>query len=227
MVALFTGLTLGLLQGVRHAFEPDHLAAVTTIVAERRARRQTQTMLLGAAWGLGHTITLVLVGGAMLLLRESIPPQIESAFELAVAFMLVFLGTRGILRAVRDGRAGPRTVHAHGAEKHEHSGPHDHLHVRGWTLARRPLLIGLVHGLAGSGALTALVLSRVTSTAAGIAFMVLFGLGSTLGMAVLTGVLGLPLAQLARHPRAMPIVMGVTSAISLVVGVAWAVRALV
>lgn len=244
MLATLTGLLFGLLQGVRHAFEPDHLAAVSTLVADpgkpagaSGRRVPLRALFLGAAWGLGHTITLMVVGGALLLLRTSIPPRVEAAFELCVAIMLVVLGARSVARAFVEGSRGAHHVHAHGERRHSHAGAHDHVHLRwlagdpgrqtgGWPLARRPLLIGLMHGLAGSGALTAVVVSRVSSTAAGLAFMLLFGVGSTAGMAALTGVMGWPLAKVARHPRAMSWLLGATGALSLIVGVVWGVRTL-
>jgi ABC-type nickel/cobalt efflux system permease component RcnA len=225
MLFTLTGLLLGLLQGLRHAFEPDHLAAVSTMVAERRAARATAWV--GAAWGLGHALTLLCVGGALILLRARMPSWVEDASEVFVAIMLVVLGIRSLVRAVKDGRSGPPTEHAHHGEKHVHAGTHDHVHLDGWTLARRPLLVGLVHGLAGSGALTALVMSKLPTLAASLWFIVLFGAGATIGMALLTGLLGWPLSRMARSPRALPVLMGLTGAASLVVGVVWGAKILV
>jgi ABC-type nickel/cobalt efflux system permease component RcnA len=219
MLVTLAGLLLGLLQGVRHAFEPDHLAAVSTLVADRRTARSP--LLIGAAWGLGHTLMLLVVGVVVLALRARIPAMVEEVCELLVAAMLIALGARALVRAFKDGRQGPHTLHAHGAGTHAHSGAREHVHVRSWTIARRPLLIGLVHGLAGSGALTALVFAQLSSDAARVAFMLLFGVGSTIGMAVLTGLLGWPLARAMKHPRALPALLGATGLVSLVVGVAW------
>jgi hypothetical protein len=219
MLLTLTALLFGLLQGARHAVEPDHLAAVSTIVAERATPRSG--LLLGAAWGLGHTLTLLAAGAILFALRAQLPARVEDACELAVAVMLVALGTRAIVRAAREGRSGPTHVHSHGGHEHAHAAGAPHVHVRGWTLARRPLLIGLVHGLAGSGALTALVLAKMASLGAAIAFMLLFGIGSTLGMALLTGMLGWPVAHIARRRGGIALVLGVTGVVSLALGVAW------
>ena len=115
--------------------------------------------------------------------------------------MLVGLGWRAIYQAARQGPRGPPHVHHHGRVVHSHPGVPAHVHVGRWTLARRPLLVGAVHGLAGSGALTALVLTTLPSTAERMTYMALFGLGSTFGMAALSGVLGWPLAQTRRASR--------------------------
>jgi len=125
--------------------------------------------------------------------------------------MLVGLGIRAIVIAMRQGAIGPAHTHHHGPLMHNHAGATPHVHVGRWTLARRPLLVGAVHGLAGSGALTALVLATLTTTAARITYMALFGFGSTVGMAVLSGLLGWPLAKLGAN-RAM------TRALSIAVG---------
>jgi ABC-type nickel/cobalt efflux system permease component RcnA len=219
MLVTLAGLLLGLLQGVRHAFEPDHLAAVSTLVADRRTARAP--LLIGAAWGVGHTLMLLVVGVAVLALRARVPAMVEELCELLVAIMLIALGARALYRAVVDGRKGPHTLHAHGGDTHAHEGAAEHVHLRRWTIARRPLLVGVVHGLAGSGALTALVFAQLSSDAARVAFMLLFGVGSTVGMAVLTGLLGWPLARAMKHPRALPVLLGTTGLVSLVVGIGW------
>ena len=113
--------------------------------------------------------------------------------------MLIGLGLRAIYLAARQGPAGPAHVHHHGHTVHVHQGAPAHIHIGTWTLARRPLLVGAIHGLAGSGALTALVLTTLPSTAARLTYMVVFGLGSTLGMAALSGP-----ARLAARARGQP-----------------------
>src|SRR5439155_276978 len=148
------GSTLGAVLGIRHALEPDHLAAVSTLVADQR--RPAGGVILGLCWGLGHTLALVAVGVALIGLRARMPPQIADLFELAVAVMLIALGVRAIRRAALQGPAGPLARHQHGPIVHVHPGVPQHLHVGSLTLARRPLLVGIVHGVAGSGALTAL-----------------------------------------------------------------------
>ena len=200
---------LGSLLGMRHAIEPDHLAAVSTLVtAERNPYRAAW---LGFCWGIGHTLSLVLAGLSVLLLRDEIPPAAAWAFELAVAVMLVYLGVSAIARAARQGGEGPVVAHRHGARVHQHHTAAAHLHLGRWTLARRPLLIGAVHGLAGSGALVALVPATLPTTSMRVVYMVLFGLGSAAGMAVMSGLLGWPLARLGARPsfgRAVTLLVG-------------------
>jgi len=135
--------------------------------------------------------------------------------------MLVGLGLRAILRAARQGPEGPTYAHQHGRLVHVHPGVPAHLHIGRWTLARRPLLIGAVHGLAGSGALTALVLATLPSTAARLAYMALFGLGSTIGMAALSGMLGWPLGRVAKHPALARAISLAVGCISTGLGVWW------
>ena len=197
VLELITGSGLGSLLGMRHALEPDHLAAVSTLITGERSH--ARAAWLGACWGLGHTLTLVAAGAALIFLRAEMPATASDAFELAVAVMLVGLGLRAVYQAVGEGRAGPARAHHHGLMVHTHPGVPAHVHIGRWTLARRPLLVGAVHGLAGSGTLTALVLATLPSTSARLVYMALFGLGSTVGMAALSGLLGWPLGRLARH----------------------------
>ena len=219
---ILSGSALGSLLGMRHALEPDHLTAVSTLVTTAPDHRgRYRAAMLGAFWGLGHTLSLVLVGAVLVVLRAEMPARVSDLFELFVAAMLVGLGVRAILVAVRQGPVGPSHVHHHGHLVHTHAGVTPHVHVGRWTLARRPLLVGAVHGLAGSGALTALVLATLTSTTAQITYMALFGFGSTLGMAMLSGLLGWPIARLGSNrmlTRAVSVVVGCTS---IVLGLAW------
>jgi hypothetical protein len=209
VLEFMTSSGLGSLLGMRHALEPDHLAAVSTMVTGERT--SARAALLGVCWGLGHTFSLIVAGTLLVVLRAEMPARVADAFELAVALMLIGLGSRAIYLAARQGSAGPAHVHQHGHTVHAHHGASAHIHIGAWTLARRPLLVGAVHGLAGSGALTALVVATLPSTAARITYMALFGLGSTLGMAALSGLLGWPLARAGRH-------RGVARAISFAVG---------
>jgi hypothetical protein len=199
MTATLWAVALGLLVGARHAFEPDHLAAVGTLVAD--ARGPMRAAWLGAAWGLGHTMALGVVACLLALLGSALPANIERVLELGVAVMLLVLGARGIVQAVRDHRRGPAFTHAHGTAAHAHGGADQHVHVAGRTLAVRPFVIGVVHGLAGSGALTALATATFTDVRSRLAYVLLFGAGSVLGMAAISGLAGWPLAQLTRAPR--------------------------
>jgi cytochrome c biogenesis protein CcdA len=210
------GLFLGLAVGLRHAFEPDHLTAVATLATETRDPKRGAA--LGALWGLGHTLSLVIVGVVLIALGEALPVRLAAWFELAVSGVLIALGIRAIARAWRQGQAGPVHAHAHGGHAHVHAGPDAHVHVGQWTLAWRPLAVGIVHGLAGSGALTALVFARLPTTAGRIAYIAVFGAGSVAGMAVASALVGASLRSLARWQRTLTLAAG---ALSIGLGVAW------
>lgn len=219
VLELMTSSGLGSLLGMRHALEPDHLAAVTTLVTGERSGYKAA--FLGVCWGLGHTFALIAAGTVLVILRAEMPVRAADTFEFCVALMLIGLGLRAIYLAARQGAAGPAHVHHHGHTVHVHEGAPAHVHIGTWTLARRPLLVGAVHGLAGSGALTALVLATLPTTAARLTYMVVFGLGSTLGMAALSGLLGWPLARAGQHrglARALSLAVGCAST---VLGVVW------
>src|SRR5207302_1579363 len=186
--------------------------AVSTLVAEEP--RSIRAIFLGVCWGVGHTLALVVVGVALIALRAELSARLTDIFELSVAIMLVALGTRAIRRAARQGPAGPSALHQHGPIVHRHPGVSKHVHVAGWTLARRPLLVGIVHGLAGSGALTALVLTTLPTTTARLVYIMLFGAGSTLGMAMISGLLGWPLARAGQNAsvtRVLSFAVGLSS----------------
>jgi hypothetical protein len=171
MVSLFTSWSLAFLLGLRHATEPDHVAAVATLVPEQRNARRA--MQLGAAWGLGHSLAILACGGALLMFRQSMSERTSDWLELTVAGLLLVLGTRSILRALRK-PIEPVEIEARDA---------DHVHEPSRHSRRKSLLIGLLHGTAGSGSLAALVFANVPDLRAGFAYMVFFGAGSLLGMA--------------------------------------------
>ncbi|HKP62223.1 MAG TPA: hypothetical protein VJV78_36070 [Polyangiales bacterium] len=203
MGSLITAWTLALALGVRHASEPDHLVAVSTLVAgEPNARRAAR---LGAIWGIGHSLALLVVGGALLVLHGQLSVRMAAVFELGVAGMLLLLGFRSIARAVQIRR---------GESGHEHG--HGHMYG-GW----RSLSVGLVHGLAGSGALTALALASMPSLGSGLVYMVCFGLGSVVGMAALSGLIGVPLSRACSRLQLRAAALATTGLLSVVVGLAW------
>jgi hypothetical protein len=207
MLTMTLGWLWGLGQGLRHALEPDHVAAVSTVVAEQRGPRASATF--AAAWGAGHALVLLLFGGALTLLRAELSESVAAVFELLVAVMLLVLGARGIVLAVAAWRV-PRT-------------PAAHTHRTAPFGLARPVAIGVVHGLAGSGALTALVLAQWPSPAQGLVFIALYGLGAMVGMAILAGIAGIPLARFVQSRRGVPIVLGASGAFSLVLGFVWGV----
>ncbi len=218
MLTLFTALGFGFVLGMRHALEPDHVAAVSALVAERPGWRRGA--LLGASWGIGHGVALLGLGGALFLLRARLPEPLADGLELVVAIVLIGLGVRSLRRAFRRGE-GPAQPHRHGGRHHAHAtNGAAHVHLGALTVSRRPLLIGLAHGLAGSGALTALVLASMPTTVAGLLYIALFGLGSVGGMALLTALAGWQLRRLAIG-RAHTLLLGLAGTFSLLLGFAW------
>jgi hypothetical protein len=228
VLELLTSSGLGSLLGLRHALEPDHVAAVTTLVADygHRDRSRTSAAFLGMCWGLGHTATLIAAGALLVVIGAEMPPSAATLFELAVALMLVGLGVRSIVNAARQGPAGPIHAHHHGRVIHTHPGALAHLHIGRWTFARRPLLVGAMHGLAGSGALTALVLATLPSTAARLLYMLVFGMASTLGMAAMSGLFGLLLARAGHNQRFARVVSFAVGCLSTAMGLAYGSKVL-
>jgi High-affinity nickel-transport protein len=210
---------LGLLFGVQHATDPDHILAVATIVS--RTRRFGAGALIGIFWGLGHTATITAVGLAIIALNLTIAPAVGVLMELAVALMLMALGAARILWVFRGSDAVPL---AHLTEPHLHeeaAGLHSHPHAHGDRLHRHPhihpprglmlalqtvgpaqairsLCVGLVHGLAGSAAVALLALTMIRSAWAAAGYLLLFGVGTMAGMTAITALFSLPFA--ARTP---------------------------
>jgi hypothetical protein len=200
---MFGILGLGFLLGMQHALEADHIAAVSSI-----AVRRTQIgdiVRHGLTWGLGHTLTLFVFAGAAILLGHAIPESVARPIETAVGIMLVGLGAHVLWRLWRDRvhfhmhGHGDGTVHIH---VHSHAGetiPHAraaHAHAHGFRW--RTLLVGLMHGMAGSAALLVLTVSQASSPALGLGYVALFGIGSMVGMGALSTVIAVPLAVSAR-----------------------------
>ncbi len=178
-------LFIGMLLGIRHAFDADHILAVSTMILEHKS--PYKTALVGSFWGIGHTTTLFIAGLLILLLKIYIPERINLFFEFCVGLMLVFLGIRAIQR--KD------TIHAHQHSHMDISHTHyhnlkekSHLHQH-----HKSFLIGAIHGLAGSGVLTILVLTTIKNVLEGMYYILLFGIGSVVGMTLISILLGLPL----------------------------------
>jgi ABC-type nickel/cobalt efflux system permease component RcnA len=195
--SIFPALGLGFLLGLTHALDADHVAAVGTLVSETAGFRRSS--LLGMSWGVGHSASLLVAGLLVLGLRFTIPPRLSAAAELAVGLMLVGLGARAIWKVLREKRLHWH-VHEHSGLCHLHVHAHTladgapHAHAHPFPLERRPFLVGCLHGLAGSGPLTLLVLSTLSSPLAGLAYLGLFSLGSIAGMSLLSGLLSFPVA---------------------------------
>lgn len=193
-------LALGFFLGMRHATDADHVVAVSTIVSRQRSLRAA--LPIGALWGVGHTLTILLVGGAILLFGVVIPPRLGLGMELSVALMLVVLGALNVRSVLKDARAiarhGSAGGHGHRHEHggHEHGG-HGHSHEPPARGVLRPLLIGIVHGMAGSAAVALLVLGAINSPLLGLVYLLVFGVGTVAGMVLITCVLAVPLAVAA------------------------------
>lgn len=183
---LFVLLGTGMILGLKHAFDADHIAAVSTIVT--RTDSLPRSLRYGAVWGSGHTATLLVVGLVVLLFKVTIPDPVAAAFEGIVGLMLIVLGVNVFWSVLATN--GDASVEERGQS-------HGHDHEGVWTAWRsmdwRSFAVGAVHGLAGSAALMLLVLSTVTSVLAGVVYILVFGVGSILGMLFFSGVLALPL----------------------------------
>ncbi len=214
-VTILTALLFGFLLGVKHALDADHIVAVTAIVS--RSRSLFRSVLVGLSWGIGHTLTLFAVGFAVLVFKLTIPERLALSMEFVVGLLLVVLGVPLIWQLVVS-----KThvhLHQHGDKRHIHSHfhhdipSHDHQHIR------RPLLMGMVHGLAGSGALTLLVVSSMSSVAQGLVFLLVFGVGSILGMMLFSGLIGIPFRLTAGLSLRLNLwVRGAAGLISIVLG---------
>ncbi len=202
---------LGFLLGMRHATDADHVIAVTTILA--RSGRFLHGTLIGALWGFGHTVTVLVVGSGIIAFNVVIPPPVGLAMELAVAVMLVLLGVlnlTGTMKRITERFTPPAPIHGH-AHEHLHAHdpstdlhPHGHAHLHGhgtdegllatfgWFQLLRPVAVGLVHGLAGSAAIALLVLATIRDTGLALAYLLIFCGGVAAGMAILTTLIGLP-----------------------------------
>lgn len=200
---MFGILGLGFLLGMQHAMEADHVAAVSSLAARKTDIRDI--IKHGLTWGLGHTLTLFAFAGAAILLGRAIPEHVAGPLEAAVGFMLVGLGLHVLWRLWSDRVHFHRHGHVDGSEHlhlHSHANettPHRrdaHAHQHGFRW--RSLLVGLTHGMAGSAALLVLAVSQVANPIHGILYILLFGVGSMLGMAALSSVIAVPLAVSAR-----------------------------
>jgi nitrile hydratase accessory protein len=210
-VGFIASAALGSLLGMQHAFEPDHLAAVATLMTGERS--SAKAAWLGACWGLGHTLTLLAAGTALVALRADMPTSATMAFELGVVLLLIGFGARAIYLAACN--ALPRRTHSHAKPTSSRL-----LDIDRWTLVR-PLLVGAVHGLAGSGALTALVVATLPSTTTRLGYLALFGIGSTLGMVALSGLLGWQIARMGSDRAVVRTFSLAVGCVSTVLGLFW------
>jgi high-affinity nickel permease len=185
-VSVDSVMALGFVLGLRHATEADHLAAISTIVSERRSL--LSSLVVGGMWGCGHTLSLMIAGVGVLLLRYQMTDRTAHVLELGVGIMLVLLGVN-VLRTLAHRGASHRPDHAAFASSSNSDG---------WLVAR-PLLVGMVHGLAGSAPLLLLALTVVSSSLAAFFYMAVFGVGSMIGMALMSLLLSVPARLTVDH----------------------------
>ena len=221
LISLFSVIALGFFLGMRHATDPDHVIAVTTIVARHRSVKHAA--LIGGLWGVGHTLTILAVGGAIILLGWVIPTRVGLSMEFSVGLMLILLGIlnlTGMMQWINSNFSIPAATagevhshaHSHGDIVHSHSHTHDsdshshdashaplnwldrHFSGIGFYQLVRPLVVGLVHGLAGSAAVALLVLTTIRDPLWATLYLAVFGVGTIAGMMLITAAIGVPFA---------------------------------
>ena len=201
-------LSIGLVVGLKHATAVDHVVAISTIVSHQK--NVFRSAVVGALWGAGHTASLLVISVIVLSLRVAIPERVSGWLEFGVALMIIGLGISALWRALRKNSEVHVHQHSHDGLSHTHvhfhenenkqapasHSPHSHVvSLIGW----KPVLIGMMHGLAGSGALTLLLLTQISSSLLGFLYVGTFGFGTIVGMLLMSGLIGLPFAFTSRE----------------------------
>jgi high-affinity nickel permease len=204
-MSLLAILALGFFLGMRHATDSDHIVAMTTIVSREKSIRAAS--IVGALWGVGHTLTILLVGGAIVLFGIVFPPRVGLTMEFSVAVMLVVLGAMNVagfrneMKRLQERAPGSVTPSApHGeADAHTHHSLGFVARVGGPRAALRSVVVGTVHGLAGSAAVALLVLTTIRDSRWALLYLFVFGIGTIAGMMLITSALAVPLVHTARR----------------------------
>src|SRR4051812_4687227 len=218
-VTLLSILGLGFILGIKHAIEPDHVIAVSTIASQ--SKKLWHASLAGVFWGIGHTVTLFIVGIILILMKGEIPEKWAMSLEFLVGIMLVYLGVKTILsfkniHVHRHDHDGDDHKHVH---SHTNSGEHEHKHQHKNATYLKSMFIGLVHGLAGSGAMVLLTISTVKSVGEAAIYILIFGGGTVIGMLFFTTIIGIPFV-LSKKNKTISRPLGIlTGVISTVFGV--------
>ncbi|MDR0845021.1 MAG: hypothetical protein LBN71_07350 [Tannerella sp.] len=198
-IPLVALLLYALYEGLLHAFEADHILAVTNIVSQRN--NVFPALKDGVFWGLGHTSTIFLIGVIMILFKVNIPDSSFSYFEAAVGLMLIVVASYRFCIFLKDEQI---SLHTH---RHEHAGanaqPHIHVHLKGKNLHKTSYGIGIVHGLAGSGALVVLVMTQIETIGSSLLYLLIFGIGSIIGMTLVAGVFSIPFSKKLIHSKGL------------------------
>lgn len=235
-------LGLGFVLGLKHATDADHIVAISTIISEKKGMKNSS--LVGISWGLGHTASLLAVGLIMILLKTQIPQDVAHGMEFGVAVMLIILGGNTLWKFLRGAKFH---IHQHEHGEHLHLHPHFHetspkssknpeggvnasvKHSHYWhhpvRLGKKPFLVGMIHGMAGSAALMLLVLATIPSRLLGVLYISIFGLGSIGGMLIMSLLISLPFILTShKFERFNAVLRAVSGLLSLGIGISIAVR---
>ena len=208
MASLLSIIGVGFFLGMRHATDADHIIAVTTIASRQRTVRHAA--LIGAAWGIGHTLTVMIVGCLIAWFGMVISPQLGLSMELCVGLMLVLLGVWNLnaykpwfFSPTQPGGRDRAHPHSHGDFDVSQARLDSRFGKRKFYQAIRPFVVGVVHGLAGSAAVALLVLPMIRNPSWTIAYLAVFGLGTVMGMMLITSAIAFPIAARAGHSALM------------------------
>ena len=210
---IFTIFGFGFLLGLKHALEADHVVAVSTIISQTKNFKKS--LILGASWGIGHTITLFFLGLLILVFKVNIPEKFSLSFELFVGIILIWLGIEILYKQLI------KKEHKHLHKHNNISHVHEHTHKKSFkhNHHHKSILLGLVHGLAGSGALMLLVIASINSIMQGLMFILIFGFGSIVGMFFISGLIATPFIFTSKVKGLERIIQIVAGCLSILIGI--------